>query len=96
MEHDFREVTSNQVNEEDEFEGEQVVRQRPSAGSVVKEGATVHLYVLLADEEVEIPSVIGEPIERATRILEDLGFAVKTEEVESTQTPGIVLEQTPR
>ncbi|KGA97741.1 serine/threonine protein kinase [Alkalihalobacillus alcalophilus ATCC 27647 = CGMCC 1.3604] len=88
-------VTSDELSEEDEFEAEQVTRQRPNPGSIVKEGAIVHLYVLLAAEEVVIPSVIGDPVERASRELRDLGFEVETEGVESTQTPGIVLTQTP-
>lgn len=73
-----------------------VVRQNPQSGSVVKENATVTLFVSLGVEEVELDNYVGLPIERAEQLLTDLDFTVeKIEQETNEQPPGIVLAQRP-
>ncbi len=45
------------------------------------------------DEPQEMPSVVGETVERATETLEDMGLRVSVTEMESDEEPGIVLDQ---
>ncbi|MCM3759401.1 Stk1 family PASTA domain-containing Ser/Thr kinase [Alkalihalobacillus oceani] len=73
-----------------------VVRQNPQSGSVVKENATVTLFVSLGVEEVELDNYVGLPIERAEQLLTDLDFTIeKIEQETNEQPPGIVLAQRP-
>jgi eukaryotic-like serine/threonine-protein kinase len=46
-------------------------------------------------QPVEVPDVVGMDIERATRVLEDEGLAVETDEKRSGKPEGEVLEQDP-
>ncbi|WEG15667.1 Stk1 family PASTA domain-containing Ser/Thr kinase [Alkalihalophilus pseudofirmus] len=85
--------------EDEEIEGVEpghVARQSQRAGSRVKEQSRVVLYVNIEDESFELDDVIGLPIERAERLLDEQGLTVeRIEQEDTTQTPGIVTEQRP-
>lgn len=73
-----------------------VIRQNPRPGSMVKENATVTLYVSTGAAEVKVNNYVGLPVERAEALLKDLHFTVERIEREtSDQSPGIVLAQNP-
>jgi serine/threonine-protein kinase len=58
----------------------EVINQDPVAGSSVASGSTVTLVVSQGIEQVEVPDVLGQTREKATKSLEDKGFSVTVEE----------------
>ncbi|MEG8275973.1 Stk1 family PASTA domain-containing Ser/Thr kinase [Streptomyces sp. AHA2] len=59
-----------------EFEQGQVAAQSPKAGGRAAEGDTVTLTVSKGPEMVEVPDVVGDGVDDATRALEEAGFEV--------------------
>ncbi|WP_088105050.1 Stk1 family PASTA domain-containing Ser/Thr kinase [Halalkalibacter urbisdiaboli] len=73
-----------------------VVRQNPRPGSMVKEQATVRLYVSSGKEQVKVENYVGLEIDRAESMLKSLDFNVERIERETDeQSPGVVLSQSP-
>ena len=62
---------------DEEVEKGQVVSSSPAAGSPLKRDAKVAIVVSKGPEPIDIPSVTGQPVESATKRLEDAGFAVE-------------------
>ncbi len=58
--------------------------------------AAVVAFALTRSEQVNVPTVIGETQDEATRILEDAGFEVLPSTFESCDEPRTVAEQDPR
>ena len=71
----------------------QVLLQSPDAGAVVKAGDTVTITV--SDGWMNfVPDLSGMPVEQAKKALEELGFAVQTEEkISPDNAPGTVISQ---
>ncbi len=68
------------------------IKTEPAAGEKVKAGSSVKL--IIASGFVEVPSLRGETLENATKILTELGLSLNSETVESDLVePGQVLEQ---
>ncbi|MCX4574453.1 Stk1 family PASTA domain-containing Ser/Thr kinase [Streptomyces sp. NBC_01571] len=59
-----------------EFDKGQVARQSPDAGSEAATGDTVTLTVSKGPEMVQVPDVVGDSVDDATKALEDAGFQV--------------------
>ncbi|MFD8423742.1 Stk1 family PASTA domain-containing Ser/Thr kinase [Streptomyces sp. NPDC059466] len=59
-----------------EFDKGQVAQQSPDAGSEAATGDTVTLTVSKGPEMVEVPDVVGDSVDDATKALEDAGFGV--------------------
>ncbi|WP_216828033.1 Stk1 family PASTA domain-containing Ser/Thr kinase [Alkalihalobacterium elongatum] len=78
----------------DEAPENQVIRQDPVGGSIVKVGSKVRLIVSEGQERFEMPEVIGMQRERAERILRDFE-KIEFAERESDETPGVILTQVP-
>ncbi len=74
-----------------------VIRQTPAEGIKVHEGHSVVLYVSSGtDDEIIIPTVVGDMLNDAKKKLTDAGFKVSVSERESTdETEGSVLSQHP-
>ncbi|CQR63033.1 Probable serine/threonine-protein kinase SCO3848 [Streptomyces leeuwenhoekii] len=74
-----------------------VCEQDPAQGREVDKQTTVNLVVSTGAPKVTVPSVIGLSLEEAQSKLEgdDYQFKVKTEERETSDTPGTVLDQDP-
>jgi len=73
-----------------------VIRSDPPAGSVLKEGATVKLYVSTGPELFSVPGVVGREQVSARSALEAAGFVVETTEEPHDQVPaGFVISQAP-
>jgi PASTA domain len=71
-----------------------VLEQDPEEGEEVEEGSRVALIVSSGPEQVEVPDVVGDPVEVATKELE--GFEVTETEAPSAQfDAGIVAAQNP-
>ena len=83
------------VTEESNADVEQgrVIRTDPAANAEVAPGATVNLVV--SSGELELPDVVGTPVEEAQAQLEELGFDVSTSTEPSAEPEGTVLSQTP-
>jgi serine/threonine-protein kinase len=74
-----------------------VCEQDPAQGREVEKQTAVNLVVSTGAPKVTVPSVIGLSLEEARSKLEgdDYQFKVKTEERETSDTPGTVLDQDP-
>ncbi|MFD8155054.1 Stk1 family PASTA domain-containing Ser/Thr kinase [Streptomyces sp. NPDC059720] len=59
-----------------EFEQGEVAAQSPKADGRVAEGDTVTLTVSKGPEMIEVPDVVGDSVDDATRALEEAGFEV--------------------
>ena len=84
------------TQENDSVEADRVIKTDPPAGQQVEQGSQVVLYVsrAKASATVKVPKVIGYSLESATEKLTALGFEITTEETDSEEAPGIVLDQT--
>jgi serine/threonine-protein kinase len=74
-----------------------VCEQDPPQGTEVDKESAVNLVVSTGAPKVTVPSVIGLSLEEAQSKLEgdDYQFKVKTQERETSDTPGTVLDQDP-
>jgi serine/threonine-protein kinase len=68
-------IATERVNSS-EYDKGQVVRQTPKSGSTAAEGDTVTLTLSKGPEMVEVPDVVGDSVDDATRALEAAGFQV--------------------
>lgn len=84
------------TQEDDSVEADRVIKTDPPAGQQVEQGSQVVLYVSRAKTSatVKVPKVIGYSLESATEKLTALGFEITTEETDSEEAPGTVLDQT--
>jgi serine/threonine-protein kinase len=82
------------TEEESEEEPGTVLKQSPAAAKKVSKNTAVDITVA---KGVDVPDVVDETEEDATRILEDAGFEVRVRErtVTNDDDDGIVLEQRP-
>ncbi|KYG35336.1 Stk1 family PASTA domain-containing Ser/Thr kinase [Alkalihalobacillus trypoxylicola] len=89
-------VVIRQETSVEDAENEEVVRQIPQPGSMIKENAEVTLFVNVGEEEIVIDDYVDRTYESARRILTEMGFEVIPDPQESTDTPaGIVTSQSP-
>ena len=80
------------------FSGEEagtVTAQNPPPGTLVEEGTRVRINVSKGKEPLQVPSVVGQPYETASSILQGAGFEVVRRFVDSTQPKGTVVSQSP-
>ncbi|MFE7775524.1 Stk1 family PASTA domain-containing Ser/Thr kinase [Streptomyces sp. NPDC057445] len=89
-------VVKNGTDRCDEPKGS-VCTQTPAAaeGAKMNEGETIQVVVSSGSPLVEVPDVTEQSEEKATTRLEEKGFDVKTESVESDQEAGTVVSQDP-
>ena len=73
-----------------------VTSQRPSGGSVVKEGALVRLTVSRGPRPVTVPDVIGRTASDAGSLIRRAGLEVEVFEVPSDEPAGRVVAQDPQ
>ncbi|MGB8946551.1 MAG: Stk1 family PASTA domain-containing Ser/Thr kinase [Streptomyces sp.] len=75
----------------------EICSQDPGANATVKKGDTISVTVSTGAPKVSVPKVIGLDIDAATKKLESpkYQFDVDTKPVESSGTPGEVLDQDP-
>ena len=72
-----------------------VVAQSPAPGTKVREETRVRLNVSSGPQLVLVPNVVGQPYDSAAETLQQAGFAVAREDVDSNAAPGIVVTQLP-
>ena len=73
-----------------------VIRTDPQSGEQVESDALITIYVSYGeDEKVKVKDVVGKHVDEATKILQDQGFKVNQETVESNQAAGTVVKQSP-
>lgn len=68
-------ISTEQVNSE--YDKGRVARQTPAGDSQAAEGDTVTLTLSKGPEMVEVPDVVGDSVDDATKALESAGFEVK-------------------
>ncbi|MEM9455984.1 MAG: PASTA domain-containing protein [Myxococcota bacterium] len=72
-----------------------IIEQRPAAGSPLA-SMEIRVTVAKATPEVEVPDVVGEPVDDARKILEEAGFEVPEPSSEASREPkGSVIDQRP-
>ena len=72
-----------------------VTAQDPPPGTKVTVGEKVRLNVSKGPQPVSVPSVIGQPIEQASSVLQAAGFQVSPRYVENSEPANTVIDQTP-
>ncbi|MGW1762571.1 Stk1 family PASTA domain-containing Ser/Thr kinase [Streptomyces sp. NPDC002073] len=81
-------------NEESERTAGTVLKQNPPGSSSVEKGSTVTLTVAKEAEKSTVPDLSGKNVDEAKKALEDEDLQLgSTTEVDSTATPGTVVEQ---
>ncbi len=93
----FYQVTVIEVSDSN-AEEDTVVRSYPEQGTVTSLSETVYLYVAggtAQSEKVKIDNVINHTKDEAISILEDAGFRVEVEEVDSDKAKDVVVSQAP-
>lgn len=79
-----------------EFEEGVILSQKTKAGSVVKKGYPIEVYVSLGPEKVEVPKLINEYYTRADILLSDAGLLKGTIKEEYSEFPSnYVIKQNP-
>ena len=73
-----------------------VFRQNPRAGEEIEAGSTVTIRVSLGPRTDTVPDVRGLTFEDAQLTLQEAGFEVVVEEIESEEPAGTVLAQSPQ
>ncbi|MBR5792092.1 MAG: Stk1 family PASTA domain-containing Ser/Thr kinase [Ruminiclostridium sp.] len=89
-------VASPEYEFSEDVEKDWVISYTPPEGTELFPGDKVHLVISKGPEEmpVVVPSVTGQSLEKAKKMLEDLGLTVAgTEEVASEQPAGTVVYQ---
>ncbi|MGW7196583.1 Stk1 family PASTA domain-containing Ser/Thr kinase [Streptomyces chryseus] len=71
-----------------------VIDQDPEGGTKAEKGETITLSIAKSSK-ADVPPVVGQPFEAASKQLTDLGFQVSRAEEESTEAPGTVIKQDP-
>lgn len=70
-------------------------RTVPSNGEQADKGSEVQLFISRGPKQVEVPDVVGQDVDAATKTLEEAGFEVTTTEDNSSEEEGQVLKQSP-
>jgi serine/threonine-protein kinase len=88
-----------QVNErfDDVVKPGLIITQDPPAGQRLPRGGAVNLLVSRGPELVEMPLLVGRPLEEARRRLEELGLVLRQvrSAISPDLSPGTVVDQTP-
>jgi serine/threonine-protein kinase len=72
-----------------------VIATEPGSGAVVLWNTEVRINVSKGPRPVAVPSLVGQPFENATSALQGAGFAVKRQDVESSDPKGTVVGSDP-
>lgn len=71
------------------------MQQNPEVGLKLKKGGTITIQLGKAPEKEVVPGVVNEDVNDARRTLENAGFKVTIEQVDSAKPEGTVISQTP-
>ncbi len=84
------------IEVEDEKLIGKVADQSPPATQSVQAGSQVTLSIGKAPQQVSVPDLTGQMVDKAKANLEGQGFKVETKEVSSDQPAGTVVDQSPK
>ena len=75
-----------------------VLSQDPAPGALLQRGTAVYLRVNRGPERVILPDLVGQPLDEARRMLNDIGVTLRqvTQVPRSGIPPGQVVEMAPR
>ncbi|OEJ26001.1 serine/threonine protein kinase [Streptomyces agglomeratus] len=71
-----------------------VIDQDPEGGTKAEKGETITISIAKSTK-ADVPPVVGQPFDAASKQLSDLGFQVARNDEESTEAPGTVIKQDP-
>lgn len=78
----------------DKYKAGLVFLQKPNAGSIVKEGRLIYLFVSGGEPEVNVPRLIGRSIRDAKFALEKIGLKLGVvDEISSTNPKEMIFDQ---
>lgn len=82
---------------DEQVKGGFVITQDPQPGARVQRGRALKLVISKGPAVVEMPPLVGRPLQEARRVLEELGITVRDVRTMPTADldPGIVVEQSP-
>jgi tRNA A-37 threonylcarbamoyl transferase component Bud32 len=72
-----------------------IIEQTVRAGEPVAEGTTIGVVISQGPELLEVPSLIGKPLDEAQTQLQSAGLIAQSQEAWSEQLPGTVIDQDP-
>src|SRR2546423_1732126 len=84
-----------QPNADPRFPETYVFSQTPKPGDRTQKNNFVTIYVSLGPPKTDVPSVVGEPLDRALSDLQDAKLQGKSVQVESDKPQGQVVSQSP-
>ncbi|MFD0330935.1 PASTA domain-containing protein [Streptacidiphilus monticola] len=89
--------SSSQQQASDSVPAGRVVGTDPPAGRRLSPNSPVNLIVSSGSQPVDLPDVVGEPVDQATSDLQDAGFNVRLDpnQVYSDQDAGTIAAQSP-
>jgi eukaryotic-like serine/threonine-protein kinase len=82
--------------ENNEIPEGKVIRTKPEAGKMVKEGTEITIYKSIGKKKIEFGHFIGEDIEEIEQMLREQNFLfIERDEVYSNEPPGTIIAQSP-
>jgi eukaryotic-like serine/threonine-protein kinase len=82
--------------ENNEIPEGKVIRTKPEAGKMVKEGTEIIIYKSIGKKKIEFGHFIGEDIEEVEQMLREQNFLfIERDEVYSNEPPGTIIAQSP-
>lgn len=77
------------------YDAGEVVQQDPETGFMARKNQTVEVKVSKGSDTAVLPNVVGKSDEEATKLLEDMGYKVRINEVTDLKPEGTVVGQNP-
>ncbi|GAB2868212.1 Stk1 family PASTA domain-containing Ser/Thr kinase [Actinocorallia aurea] len=89
-------TVKTQQEPSDDIDAGNATRTDPEAGTEVKAGSDVTLFISSGKGKVTIPTGLnGQPLDDVRRTLEDLGLSVNVKQVTNSAAPGTVIKTQP-
>ncbi|OLR95538.1 Stk1 family PASTA domain-containing Ser/Thr kinase [Actinokineospora bangkokensis] len=87
--------TEEEVTTDDDLVGK-VTSSNPAVGTSVSAGTEVKLVIGKAQEQVDVPNLVGQDYDTAAANLQRAGLTAKRQDVSSNQPAGTVTDQAPK
>jgi len=83
---------------DEQVKGGFIMEQDPQPGARVERGRTINLVVSKGPQRLEMPNVIGQPLNDARRLLQDVGVTLsEVRTITNTDLqPGVIVAQSPQ
>lgn len=88
-------VEVSKFDTSEEYSAGQVMSQDPDSGQMVRKNTVIKLVISKGSSNGVVPNVVGMQEDKATELLEGMGYKVKVREVASPKSKGEVVKQDP-